>query len=213
MLVFCFAYCRENSWKWPLDKTNSVSKKIHSAKWPPSNKAPQLSLPKVHLFNFCNISHTKRVFLCSSVLIFIAPPPRRTHGQMCHNTHRVDMTERCAAEEDSAVPRWRTPILFVQQPAFNHTLSPLSVIYSFLKLFLAVAVKRFLGLSLFLSPFSSLCRWFTASPSSILAVKGLLLSPWSFLVLPYQLYIPFCLFTPFSDNILLCPCLSHMCHV
>lgn len=184
-----------------------MSKKIHSAKWPPSNKAPQLSLPKVYLFNFCNISHTKSllVLLCPHC---IAPPPRRTHGQMCHNTHRVDMTERCAAEEDSAVPRWQTPILFVQQPAFNHTLLSsfhLSPLFQSSTLFSSCSWqwrwKDFWGYHSSSHP-SSFCRWFTASPSSMLAVKGLLLSPWSFLVLPYQLYIPVYLFNPFSDNIL-----------
>ena len=88
---------------------------------------------------------------------------------MSYNTHThthictADMTERRAAEEDSVVARWRTPILFVQQPVFNHappllpsiSLSPLSVIRPFLPLFLAVAVKRFLGLSFLFSPSSS----------------------------------------------------------
>lgn len=45
---------------------------------------------------------------------------------MSHNTHTythtADMTESRAAEEDSVVARWRTPILFVQQPTFNHPL-------------------------------------------------------------------------------------------
>lgn len=68
--------------------------------------------------------------------------------------------------------RWRTLILFVRQSTFNHAVLssrrplPLSVMQPFLKLFLAVALKRFLSPSLFLSAGSPLGRWITTSPSS-----------------------------------------------
>lgn len=124
------------------------------------------------------------------------------HTQSWHDRNVCRWRGQCSAQVTDTDIICAAASIQSHSPLFLPSFSPLSVIYSFLKLFLAVAVKRFLGLSLFLSPFSSLCRWFTASPSSMLAVKGLLLSPWSFLVLPYQLYIPFCLFNPFSDNIL-----------
>lgn len=81
----------------------------------------------VNLPIFHKHTHTPKGFLlCPWVLRIIAPTPRYTHPVRWTTTrthaHTADMTERCAAKEDSVVARWRTPILFVQQPAFNHTL-------------------------------------------------------------------------------------------